>query len=99
VPNRPKRDPSAGDGHDPALGVQAIARQLVLGATEGFAAAQVAAFVAGWQAALELLARTDVTMPHGSEELRRAIAQLVADLDAATRDALEDPDEEPTPPA
>jgi hypothetical protein len=76
------------------LGLHVLARQLVLGYTEGFGAAQVAAFVAGWQAALELLSRTDVTMPSATEDLRRAIARLVTELDSATRAALEDAEDE-----
>lgn len=51
---------------------------------------QIAAYLSGWNNALELLRRTDLTMPTASAEMHRAVAAVVAALDAAARSVLDD---------
>lgn len=72
------------------LPLQSLVRQYLLGRTEGLGASQVAAFVSGWTSALELVRRTDVMLPAASEEVRAALASLVAELERAQEVALAD---------
>lgn len=57
---------------------------------EDLPAPQVAAYLSGWSSALELVRRTDLTMPSASEDLHRAVAAVVTALDAAARSVLEE---------
>jgi hypothetical protein len=70
--------------------------QLLLGRLDGLDAARVAAFVSGWSSALELVRRTDLTLPRAPKELEEAIAKLVSAIEAAQRAALADPDDHPS---
>lgn len=68
-----------------------LVEQLLIGRVDGLEAAQVAAFVSGWTSALELVRRTDLTLPGAPVELTEAIAKLVSAIEAAQRAALADP--------
>jgi hypothetical protein len=59
-----------------------------MGRTEGLAAPQVAAFISGWTSALELVRRTDLTLPQASLEIRAAVEDLVDELERAQTVAL-----------
>ncbi len=56
------------------------------------AASEVAAYLSGWSNALELVRRTDLTMPTASSELHRAMAAAVRAIEAATASVLADED-------
>jgi hypothetical protein len=51
---------------------------------------QTAAFLAGWTSAIDLLRRVDVTMPDASDEIRRAVGELVRMLEAAQVEVVSD---------
>jgi hypothetical protein len=65
-------------------------RQLVLGRTEDLDAPGVAAFVSGWCAALELVRRSDLTVPGAPPGVHATIARVVTSIDEARREALGD---------
>ena len=67
---------------------------LLLAGTEGLGAPQVAAFVSGWTAALDLVERTDLTAMDGDPDLRSAVAGLVRRIRDAQRSALSDDDDD-----
>ncbi|TPV94791.1 MAG: hypothetical protein B7733_13340 [Myxococcales bacterium FL481] len=69
-----------------------LVRELLLARTEELSSPQLAAFVAGWSSALDLVARTDLTLPGASNELHQAIHRVVNEIRAAQRNALADPD-------
>lgn len=68
-----------------------LVRELLLGRVEGLTAPQLAAFVLGWGSMLELLRRTDLTLPDASQEVHDAIAEIVAEVERAQADVLDDP--------
>jgi hypothetical protein len=70
-----------------------LVRALLLAGTEGLGAAQVAAYVSGWTAALDLVERTDLTAM-GDPDLGAAVADLVRRIRDAQRSALNDDDED-----
>lgn len=74
-----------------AVPLQSLIRQFVLGRTEGLDAASVAAFVAGWSAALDVVARSELTVPGAPPGVHATIAHVVRAIDEARRDALADP--------
>jgi hypothetical protein len=78
-----------------AIPPRALVEQMLLRRLEGLDARGVAAFVAGWCAALEVVRRTDITMPLASEDTLAAVAELVDSIDRARMKALADPDEDP----
>lgn len=61
--------------------------------TRDLSAPQTAAFVAGWTSALELLHRTDLTLPGAPPAIVRAIATLIERISAAQVAALDDPED------
>jgi hypothetical protein len=65
--------------------------QFLTGRVEGLRAPQVAAFVSGWTSALELVRRTDLTIPAESDAVKAAVARLVEAIESAQRTALADP--------
>ncbi len=67
--------------------------QLLIAGSEGLAAPQLAAFVAGWSAALELVERTDLLVPGANPEFHAAMADLVRRIRDAQRSVLADDDE------
>lgn len=48
--------------------------------------------MSGWTSALDLLRRTDLTMPSAPAELRDAVRAIVATIDAVTESVLAEPD-------
>jgi hypothetical protein len=68
-----------------------LVAQFLLGRVDGLGAPQVAAFVSGWSSALELVRRTDLTIPSASQEVKRAVARLVEAIERARETALADP--------
>ena len=70
-----------------------LVQQLLLGRTEDLSPAQLAAFLDGWTSLLELLARTDVCLPEGPEELREGLFALVERIKRAQEEILADGDE------
>jgi hypothetical protein len=69
-----------------------LVAQFLLGRVDGLGAPQVAAFVSGWSSALELVRRTDLTIPLASQEVKRAVDRLVEAIERARETALADPD-------
>ncbi|MBV1857745.1 MAG: hypothetical protein KUG77_04975 [Nannocystaceae bacterium] len=67
-----------------------LVSQSLMAHGEELPAPQVAAYLSGWSSALELVRRTDLTMPTASPELHRAMASVVAALDAAARSVLDE---------
>jgi hypothetical protein len=72
-----------------------LVRELLLARTEGLEPPQLAAFVSGWTSALELLARTDLTLPDAEVAVRDAVARIVELIEHAQRDVLGDDDPSP----
>lgn len=68
-----------------------LVAQFLLGRVDGLGAPQVAAFVSGWSSALELVRRTDLTIPLASQEVKRAVDRLVEAIERARETALADP--------
>jgi hypothetical protein len=68
-----------------------LVAQFLLGRVDGLGAPQVAAFVSGWSSALELVRRTDLTIPSASQEVKRAVDRLVEAIERARETALADP--------
>ena len=73
------------------LPLDQLVEQFLTGRVDGLGAPQVAAFVSGWSSALELVRRTDLTIPEQTEEVKRAVARLVEAIERAQRTALADP--------
>ncbi len=71
-----------------------MVHELLIGRLDHLDAPGVAAFVSGWSSALELVRRTDLTLPGASKELEEAIAELVSAIEAAQRAVLADPDDQ-----
>ena len=69
-----------------------LVRELLLARTEGLEPRQLAAFVAGWTSAVELFARTDLTLPDAEAGVRDAVARIVDRIEHAQRDVLGDDD-------
>lgn len=67
-----------------------LVQQLLLAATDDLPPAAMAAYVAGWTAALELVERTDLTMPRAEAAVHVAIAEAIARIRFAQRLALDD---------
>jgi hypothetical protein len=79
-------------GPQPAgsIPVQKLIEQLLIGKLDGLSGPQTAAFLAGWTSAIDLLRRVDVTMPDASDEIRRAVGELVRMLEAAQVEVVSD---------
>jgi hypothetical protein len=74
-----------------------LVQQLLLAATDDLPQTAVAAYVAGWTAALELVERTDLTLPRADAAVHAAIAEAVGRIRLAQRMALDDePDDDPS---
>lgn len=67
-----------------------LVAQSLMAHGEDLPAPQLAAYLSGWSSALDLVRRTDLTMPSASDELHRAMASVVAALDAAARSVLDE---------
>lgn len=70
-----------------------LVRQLLLAGSDGLSAQQLAAYVAGWTAALELVERTDLNSTHADPAMHAAVARLVRRIRDAQRSALGDDDD------
>jgi hypothetical protein len=68
-----------------------LVAQFLLGRVDGLGAPQVAAFVSGWSSALELVRRTDLTIPLASQEVKGAVEVLVEAIERARESALDGP--------
>ncbi|MEE9382815.1 MAG: hypothetical protein V3V08_05315 [Nannocystaceae bacterium] len=68
-----------------------LVRELLLARTVTLSAPQTAAFVEGWMSALDLVHRTDLTLPDAPDDLHSAVAQLVDQIRAAQERVLSDP--------
>lgn len=79
------------DTDPPATSLSALVTQLLLGRLDGLSGPQVAAFIMGWSAMLDLLRRTDLTAPDATDEVRAAIDAVVARIERAQAAALEEP--------
>lgn len=73
--------------------VAQLVSQYLEGRLDGLPAAGVASFVLGWTSALELVRRTDVTLPDAPDNVRQGIAQLCAAIEQATKAVLADPED------
>lgn len=69
-----------------------LVRELLLARTEGLEPRQLAAFVSGWTSALELLARTDLTLPDAEAGIRDAVAEVIGRIEHAQRNVLDTDD-------
>lgn len=69
-----------------------LVRQLLIAGSDDLPAAGVAAYVAGWTAALDLIERTDLTVAHADPALHSAVTELVRRVREAQRAALADED-------
>jgi hypothetical protein len=73
--------------------VQRLVQQLLLGRLDGLDGHAVAAFLSGWSSAVDLIRRTDLTMPDASPEVVDAIRRLVSAIEQAQRATLADADD------
>ena len=73
------------------LPLSSLVAQFLAGRVEGLGAPQVAAFVSGWTSALELVRRTDLTIPSEPDAVKAAVLRLVEAIETAQRTALADP--------
>jgi hypothetical protein len=72
-----------------------LVRQLLFAGSDGLSAPQLAAYIAGWTAALELVERADrLSTTHADPALRVAITQIVGRIREAQRVALGGDDDE-----
>jgi hypothetical protein len=69
-----------------------LVRELLLARTDGLEARELAAFISGWTSALELVARTDLTLAGAEPAVREAIARVVGRIEHVQRDVLADDD-------
>ena len=72
--------------------VAQLVSQYLEGRVDGLPATGVASFVLGWTSALELVRRTDLTLPDAPDNVREGIAQLCAAIEQATQAVLADDD-------
>ena len=66
-----------------------LVKELLLARTEGLEPARLAAFMDGWTSLLELIERTDLTLPSAPEEAREMIEQLVEAIRTAQARVLD----------
>lgn len=67
-----------------------LVQQLLLAATDDLPPTAVAAYVAGWTAALDLVERTDLTLPQADAAVHAAIAEAIGRIRFAQQLALDD---------
>lgn len=70
--------------------LELLVKELLLARTEGLEPARLAAFVDGWSSLLELIGRTDLTVPGAPEEVQNSIAELVAAIRHAQSRVLDE---------
>lgn len=81
---------SSPDSSSPDL--RRLVHEHLIERSEGMPPASLAAFVAGFGSALELLRRGDAVLPWVSPERQRWIGELLDAIEAASRAALDDDD-------
>jgi len=81
----------------PSIELRRLIQQVVLGRIQDLDAASTAAFVRGWASALDVVRRTDLTLPGGTAEAASVVEGVVDLIEAARRRALEDDPESSDP--
>ena len=76
----------------PIFGPEMLVRELLMARTEELPPAQLAAFVAGWASALELVGRSDLLVPDADPLVARALVDLVALIQRSMARGLDDQD-------
>jgi hypothetical protein len=76
--------------------VAQLVSQYLEGRLDGLSAPGVASFVLGWTSALELVRRTDVTLPDAPDNVRQGIAQLCAAIEQATQAVVAEDADQPS---
>jgi hypothetical protein len=89
---RSDRDAPEVSGPTLAIPIARLVAQYLVGRVDGLPAPQVAAFVSGWTSALELVRRTELTLPDAPDVTREEIARLCGAIEQAQRTVLADPD-------
>jgi len=69
--------------------LELLVRELLMARTEGLPAPALAAFVSGWTSVLELLRRTDLTMPGEDPGVVAALGRVIDRVEQAQRDVLQ----------
>ncbi|MCA9650437.1 MAG: hypothetical protein H6712_25240 [Myxococcales bacterium] len=69
-----------------------LVREHLLERSEGMSPASLAAFIAGWGSALDLLRRSEAELPWVSPERHRWIVELIDAVEEASRVELDDED-------
>lgn len=87
-PGLPVSAPSSWKSSSPAL--RRLVRQHLLERSEGLPPASLAAFIAGWGSALELLRRSHAELPWVSPQDHRSIGELLDAVEQAARAELDD---------
>lgn len=67
-----------------------LVRQLLIGATDELSPSALAAYVAGWTAALDLISRTDLLVPGAEPAVHDVIAAAIERIRFAQGLALDD---------
>ena len=67
-----------------------LVQELLLERTEGLSGAQLAAFVDGWSSLLDLIRRTQLTLPGADPSVHEAVAEIVTNIRAAQARVLDD---------
>ncbi|MEX1363964.1 MAG: hypothetical protein AB1Z98_12615 [Nannocystaceae bacterium] len=76
------------DSSSPAL--RRLVREHLLVRSEGMSPASLAAFIAGFGSALDLLRRSQAELPWVSPERYRSVVELIDAVQDAARDELDD---------
>lgn len=76
----------------PNINLVQLVTQYLEARTDGLPAASVAAFVSGWSSALDVVRRSQVSVPNASADVHGTIQQLVDAIEQAQRAALEEPE-------
>lgn len=74
----------------PSTQLRRLVHQMLLVRSDDLDAVSTAAFIRGWSSAMEVVQRTDLTVPSASEAVRTTIDQIVETIDAARRRVLDD---------
>ncbi len=80
--------PTSSKSSSPAL--RRLVREHLLERSEGMPPASLAAFIAGWGSALQLLRRSHVELPWVSTREQQWIGDLIDTVEEASRAELED---------
>lgn len=83
---------SAKGGASPSKSLTMLVKALLLERSESYSAPQMAVYVDGWTAALELFEKVELLAPGASKQERDLFAACVAQVQAAQRSLLADDD-------